>query len=253
MSHVQSIQHSPPTVLLCSQYGSAMKLPKEPKKAGIPSSPSESCPIKARIALSWRKKNPQTAASEIRLGDSVQGILTLFQGIQLLQASSNSRLLVATSDVLEPATLQYIEQKGQASGQHFPPLAEGAAALLLGQRDDPLPGVPILFDSLRAPPFLNKNDLRQILVDWLHTKRHVMNNLGQVISGTLVSGAMRSELNVLSSLYPNTEIRHLAWTVGDCGATLGLLSVLSALEESGTTLVMNSNHDATTAILVTRP
>jgi hypothetical protein len=157
-------------------------------------------------------------------------------------------LVVATADVLGPETLA----AHLAGGALEPalPLAEGAAGVWL--RDARAEGLGPLcaVEGAVGPGDPNDAAVRRLADEALARAGVRPPDLGQVLSATVSAERRTAELTALDGLAPRVALTQLAFRLGDCGASLGLLALLAAVEDGVPALVLAAGRGGSAALVV---
>ncbi len=250
LGHTPDLSESLSAVYLCSQYGCAeghyvSAIDGHTTPAFPYSSSQLNCSDHAP-ALSL----PLTAKRTSLLGGPTAALEAVVCAMRDISEDQSSRVLLASSDVLGGATLEYNSKNLPPKGAPLPCSAEGAAALWLGAPTDSLPGPRVRLRHHQGSAGLALECFEGIFGSWLREKEQEVGKIDRIISVSSDPKIMSQEGQEVRALLPNAHLSHLAWKLGDCGASLGLLGLISALEESGVTLVMATDDSASLAILV---
>jgi hypothetical protein len=223
---------------------------------------------------------PGAAATEVAMLHSLTGAYLVFCGgpaaaVGALVAAADAlaeqprqRLLVATADVLGAATITALLTASGDDGRAAlaattPPLAEAAGALWLGAASES-PARPFALEAAFGPPELTATGWRDLIAEALERSGTPASSIHEVLlASSAVVAALRLPLAASASapalpeqqaaaeLVPQAQLLHLAWRVGDCGASLGLLAAAAAIEETEPRLVLARDAGGSVALVVT--
>ena len=186
-------------------------------------------------------------------GGPSAGLLLFIAATRQLSKGDHPRMLLTSSDVLDHDATKTLQRFYTSASAPLPPLAEAATALWLGRADDERFGPRVGVDTLIGAPCLTHESLTAFLTPLVQPPGSFPVSVDRVISTTSAPERFESEIEAIERLLPNTPLMHLAWTTGQAGASLGLLGIHSALEESGTTLLVATDTDASAAVLLFTP
>ena len=205
---------------------------------------------------------PGSAASEVAMqfdlggpylvlpGGPATALVSLVAAVDLL-AQTECRVLVASADVLGPATIRSLRDEGDAVSDH-PVLAEAGAALWLGQHNDPSPGPRLRIEAAIGGPGLEGDSWAKLLEEALQRASVPADAVHVAITATANPAATKVESGAVDAVLGErrAELMRLAWRCGDAGATLGLLAVGAALEENEPALVTAADRGGSVALVI---
>ena len=186
-------------------------------------------------------------------GGPSTGLLLFITAARQLSKGDHPRMLLTSSDVLDHDATKTLQRFYSDASPPLPPLAEAATALWLGRADDERFGPRVGVDTLSGAPCLTHESLTAFLSPLVQPPGSFPVSVDRVISTTSAPEQFESEIGAIERLLPHTPLLHLAWTTGQAGASLGLLGIHAALEESGTTLLVATDTDASAAVLLFTP
>ncbi|MED5464401.1 MAG: hypothetical protein VX699_07095 [Myxococcota bacterium] len=186
-------------------------------------------------------------------GGPSAGLQLFITAARQISQGDHPRMLLTSSDVIDHDATQALQRFYSDASAPLPPLAEAATALWLGRADDERLGPRVGVRTLIGAPCLTHESLTAFLTPLVQPPGSFPVNVDRVISATSAPERFESETHAIERLFPNTPLLHLAWTTGQAGASLGLLGIHAALEESGTTLLVATDTEASAAVLLFTP
>lgn len=188
------------------------------------------------------------AALQGRYASSFGGPATLLSGIlkdaARLRRGWGERVLSVSADVLGPSPQRQADTPGDTWPEaRSPTLAEAGAAVWLTALDDPAPGYRVDISGVLAGS-------ARALLSQTRDIRGCWPAPAQIVSVAPNPRARRACEALCDRLAPHVEILHLAWRWGNCGATLGTLGILTALESSGATWVIAADAACSVGVCV---
>ncbi len=207
---------------------------------------------------------PGSAASEVAMHFGLGGSYLVFPGgpttaLAAVLASidrveqNGERVLLASADVLTPALLEHCGAQQSSQAQPTPPLSEAACALLLAP-DGEL-GTVLHVEGALGPAAATSDELGALFIEALSRAEIAPSRLRAVFSATIMNDALGREIAALETAvgaFATTPLQ-LVFKLGDCGASLGLLAMLAAVEEPGPALVVASDEGGAVALVVDNP
>jgi len=157
-------------------------------------------------------------------------------------------LVVASADVLGPETLAARVAAGAAEPT-LPP-AEAAGGVWL--RDARASGLGPIYalEGAMGPAEPDAAAVRRLADEALARAGLRPPEVAQVLSATVNAERRTAELTALDGLVPRVTPTQLAFRLGDCGASLGLLALLAAVEDAQPTLILATSRGGSTALVV---
>jgi len=155
-------------------------------------------------------------------------------------------LVIASADVLGPETLA----ARLAAGAVEPslPLAEAAAGVWLRDARSGGLGAVWSLEGAVGPGEPDPAAVRRLADEALARAGLRPPELAQVLSASVAAERRTAELTALDGLVPRLAPTQLAFRLGDCGASLGLLALLAAIEDGGPALVLASGRGGSAAL-----
>jgi len=184
----------------------------------------------APLYLASRSAADAGAAEELHVGSSVAGLRCARAA--LAAVADGERPMVAGVGLLDPTV---------ALPAGSIPLAEAGAAAWLAPADDPARGPRRRVFVACTSALADAEAHRRFCGDLLHYGGVTPNDIVEVISATAEPKALALETAAMSQWLPDVELLQLVWRIGDAGPALGLLALLSALEDEGGALVLASD------------
>jgi hypothetical protein len=165
-----------------------------------------------------------------------------------LALRSDLSLVVASADVLGPETLAARVAAGAVTATL--PLAEAAAGIWLRGAGAGGLGPSCALEGALGPTDPDAAAIRRLADEALGRAGLRPPELEQVLSASVGPERRTAELTALDGLVPRLVPTQLAFRLGDCGASLGLLALLAAVEDGVPALVVASGRSGSAALVV---
>lgn len=202
---------------------------------------------------------PGAAVSEAAMQFNLQGPYTVYCGgpaaslaaflgaAEILDDGQADHMLCVACDVVGPETIETFAPKSPSRAL---PLAEGAGALLLAAKPKIGNGHTFGIEGAVGGTPRDAQDVADLIHDALERAHLSTHDLQHVVSATTVPAFLEHEIAGVSQLNSALSILQLAWKIGDAGAALGLLAVLSTFEENATHLLLATETSRSCAVII---